>query len=601
MSQAEALDEDSEVSLQRQRQEQLGELVDHCVEDGIDALIDALMSLGKTHAAAHVAARTDHKVTVFTRLWDTREQVKKEAMENTGLSENEIIVLPSMNKHCESMAEGARHRELIRTIQTQGATAKDIHDQLQKNIECQNEEAPCTYSKMCDFDPDEKKLIIGHPAHAYVESYKTDRAVLVDEDAASAYEDEIPSANVDAAINNLLDHESMGGIVDFDKKNEVYNLGLSEQAELVAELKMGDMVHSEYAMSQHGGRADSEMLLIHLLDNRRLEQSRIRRTEFDNGATIVSDYDDNGTVSVRRPPNFDMTSCVIALDGTPTHDMWENRLGTQLEHIKFMSTQEREHYVKEILGYSVYQTTDARKPYGSGEHCNPKEVFTLMESIHRKHGQKAAMITSKNAREKIQGKPRIIRQFAKVEHDLYFQNLRSKNDLKEFNLLAVVGSPSTGHAEVERLAAHDGYDVKITGRGNAKDFGDHGYRYFKHNAHNEVAQAIFRVGRADDIEASDIYVHTCCIPDWVPATDVSTHVRNRTKQERLTIHAMMDAEAATTKTITEKVDHTRETVRRHLENLAVDGYIEKKSSGQSSFWIDIGLADAPYWGQMNLN
>lgn len=600
MSEAGKLDEASEVSLQRQRQEQLGELVDHCVEHEIDALIDALMSLGKTHAAARVAARAGHKVTVFTR-WDTRDQVKQEALENTGLSEDEIVVLPSMNKHCESMAEGTGHRELIKTIQSQGATAKDIHDQLQINIECQNEEAPCTYSKMCDFDADEKKLIIGHPAHAYVESYKTDRAVLVDEGAASAYEDEIPSAKVDAAINNLLDNEAMEDIIALETKSEIHNLSSNEREELVAELKEGEMIHSEYAMSQYGGRADSEMLLIHLLDNQRLEQSHIRRTEFDNGSTIVSDYDNDGTVSVRRSPNFDMASCVIALDGTPTHDMRENRLGTDLEHIEFMTTEQREHYVNEILGYSVYQTTDARKPYGSGKHCNPKEVFTLMESIHRKHGQKAAMITSKNAREKIQGKPRTIREFAKIDHELYFQNLRSKNDLKDFDLLAVVGSPSTGHAEIERLAAHDGYDVKITGRGNAKDFGDHGYRYFKHNAHNEVAQAIFRVGRGEDIETSDIYVYTCCIPDWVPTTDVSTRIRNRTNKERLTIQAMKDAEAATTKTITEKVDHSRETVRRHLDNLAIDGYVEKSASGQSSFWIDDGLADAPCWGQMDLN
>jgi len=600
MSEAKPLDEHSDESLQRQRQEQLGKLVDFCVEHGIDALINALMSLGKTHAAAHVAARTGHKVTVFTRLWDTREQVKKEAMENTGLSEDEIVILPSMNKHCESMAKGARHRDLIKTIQTQGATAKEIHEQLQENIECQNEDAPCTYSQMCDFDADEKKLIIGHPGHAYVESYKVDRAVLVDEDAASAYEDEIASSNVDAAINTLANHDSMEEIIDFEKRSEIHDLGVREKVALIDELEAREMYNSEYALSRRGGRADSIMLLYHILEYDRFEKSRIRRTEFDDGTTIVSDYDNDGTFSIRRPPNFEMASCVIALDGTPTHDMWENRLGVELEHKEFMSTEEREHYINEILGYNVFKTSDARKPYGSGEHCNPKEVFTLMESIYRKHGRKAAMITSKNARDKIRGRPNIVEQFAQVDHDLYFQNLRSKNDLKDFSLLAVVGSPSTGHAEVERLAAHDGFDVKITGRGDNKDFDEHGYRYFKHNAHNEVAQAIFRVGRADDIEASVIYVHTRCIPDWVPVTDVSNKIRNRTKKEKLTIHAMMDAGGATTKTITEMVDHSRETVRRHLNNLSVDGYVEKSASGQSSFWIDTGLDDAPYWGQMDL-
>jgi hypothetical protein len=78
MSEAEPIDYESDVSPQRQRQQQLGDLVDRCVEDGVDALIDALMSLGKTHAAANVASRTGRKVTVFTRLWNTREQIMKE-------------------------------------------------------------------------------------------------------------------------------------------------------------------------------------------------------------------------------------------------------------------------------------------------------------------------------------------------------------------------------------------------------------------------------------------------------------------------------------------------------------------------------------------
>lgn len=600
MSETEPIDYESDTSPQRQRQEQLGKIVDHCVEHGIDALIDALMSLGKTHAAAHVAARTGHKVTVFTRLWDTREQVMEEALENTGLSEDEIVILPSMNKHCESMAEGAKHVELLQTIQGQGATAKDIHDRLQMNIECQNEEAPCTYSQMCDFEPDDVKLIIGHPAHAYVESYKEGRAVLVDEDAASAYENEIASDAVESAISHLADHDSMEEIISFENMSEIDELDDEAKDELKEELEAREMYNSEFGLSRQGGRADSMMLLYHLLNHERLDDSRIRRTELDDGTTIVSDYADDGTFSVRRPPNFDMASCIIALDGTPTQDMWENRLGTELEHKEFMNSEERQHYVKDILGYNVFQTSDARKPYGSGEYCNPKEVFTLMESIYRKHGKKAAMITSKNARDKVRGRPNIVEQFAQVEHDLYFQNLRSKNDLKHFDLLAVVGSPSTGHAEVERLAAHDGYDVDITGRGDDKDFGEHGYRYFEHNAHNEVAQAIFRVGRADDIQSSDIYVHTRCIPDWVPVKNVSGRVRNRTKKEMLTIHAMMDAGGATTKTIAEMVDHSRETVRRHLDNLSVDGYVEKSASGQSSFWVDDGLDDAPYWGQMDL-
>lgn len=101
------------------------------------------------------------------------------AVENTGLSEDEVKILPSMQ-------ERARHKELIETLQSNGATAKDIHENLQFSIECQNEEAPCTYTQMCDFDADDIKLIIGHPSHAYVESYKKDRVVLIDEDAASS-------------------------------------------------------------------------------------------------------------------------------------------------------------------------------------------------------------------------------------------------------------------------------------------------------------------------------------------------------------------------------------------------------------------------------
>jgi hypothetical protein len=599
MSETEPIDYESDVSPQRQRQQQLGDLVDRCVEHGIDALVDALMSLGKTHAAAHVVSRTGRKATVFTRLWDTREQIMKEAVENTGLSEDEVKILPSMNMHCESMQEGARHRELIEELQNNGATAKDIHESLHLSIECQNEEAPCTYTQMCDFDVDDIKLIIGHPSHAYVESYKKGRVVLIDEDAAAAYEQVISSGAAESAITNLAAHDMMDGVIDFEKKSEIYDMSPVDKVELIEDLKKFDLYDSQLALSHQGGRADSVMLLLHLLDYDRLDKSRIRRTGFEDGATVVSDFNDEGDFSIRRSADFSMTSCVIALDGTPTHEMWENRLGTDLEHIRFMDDDEREHYITEILGYNIYQTSDSRKPYGSGKYCDPKEVFTLIESIHRKHGRKTAVITSKNARDKIQDNHNVLEQHSD-NYDLYFNNLRSKNDLKNHDLLAVIGSPSTGHSEVERLAAHDGFDVKITGRGDNKDFGKHGYRYFQHIAHNEIAQAIFRAGRGEDITASYIYVHSNCIPDWVPVENVASRIRNRTPQEHHTIRAMMELEAADTATVDEHVDHTRSTTMRHLDNLAADGYLEKTAEGRSSFWIDDGLKDAPYWGQMDL-
>jgi hypothetical protein len=452
---------------------------------------------------------------------------------------------------------------------------------------------------MCDFDADDIKLIIGHPAHAYVESYKKGRAVLVDEDAAEAYEQVISSGAVESAITHLAGHDSMEDIIDFEKKSEIHDLSAVEQVELIGALEKHDLYDSQLALSRQGGRADSAMLLLHLLEYERFPDSRIRRTEFDDGATIVSDFNDEGDFSVRRSPDFDMASCVIALDGTPTPAMWGNRLGISLEHIRFMDDDEREHYINEILGYNIYQTSDARKPYGSGEYCDPKEVFTLLESIHRKHGKKTAVITSQKAREKIQDKHNVLDQHSD-NYDLYFNNLRSKNDLKDHDLLAVIGSPSTGHSEIERLAAHDGFDVNITGRGADKDFGEHGYEYFEHVAHNEIAQAIFRAGRGEDITLSYIYVHSNCIPDWVPVTNVASRIRNRTPEEHHTIRAMMELEAADTKTVAEHVDHTQRTTHTHLDNLAIDGYLEKTANGRSSFWIDDGLEDAPYWGQMEL-
>jgi predicted HTH transcriptional regulator len=116
-----------------------------------------------------------------------------------------------------------------------------------------------------------------------------------------------------------------------------------------------------------------------------------------------------------------------------------------------------------------------------------------------------------------------------------------------------------------------------------------------------TAQAIFRVARSDDIDGAEIFVHTAAIPNWIPVEYVSDEkIRVRTDEEHMSIQAVEELEVATTAEIADMVDHGERCVRKHLNNLAREGYVEKREERGKAVWRDAGLEEVCWWGEVDL-
>lgn len=577
----------------------------------------ALMGLGKTYGAATVIELLDdgQQLTVYTKLWDTREQIKAYAIEDTELTEEDIKILPTLDRHCGSFETEENEvgddipvhpheYKRLSAARSNGATASAIHES-ETHLPCK-EDGDCEYNIRMSFDPDDFDLIIGSPQHAHVETYNEERCILIDEDAADSYEEDIPAGPVNKSVNYYLGQEDKIGV---DSKEELSDLdprGKLEVLEYVSE--EANMFDPELAINTSGGRADSAALVRAILEYETLEKSGFERANFtdsDGGEiTTVRDTQNAEDMTIRRPPTFRDNHALVALDGTPHISMWEGRLGRNLEYGKVLDEEQTRYYISELLNYNVYQTSRNMNPYSSGEHASLPQVFALLAAVTEEYGERVSLTTSMRVRDMLKkDKPNVYNEYV---HDdcLYYNGLRSHSEYEDYGLGVVAGCQFTGDRVVQRLAALDGHDVPPRdGKGVDASFGEIGDTYYRHESHASTAQAIFRLGRGEDVGGADIFVHTANIPDWIPiegVVDKDEKIRVRQSNEREVMMALQDMEAATTATIEDMVDCSDDTVRRHLDNEAIDGYVEKTTDRGRTLWIDNGLEDANWWGEVPL-
>lgn len=582
-------------------------------KDGDDALIDLLMALGKTYWAGHLVRELpDHQIAVYTRQWSTREDIYEYAIGCPEIDDNDVVILPTLQRHCDTYDEQEypEWTEAIQTLQRQGATVSDIHEYYSTTMPCQDG-GRCTYQRKADFNRDTTDLIIGSPQHAYVESYNEGRVVIMDENSAGSYETELTDDEVTTAISQFLQTEPE---IDAETLADLRHMTLSEQADVIEHIthRSGGIIDSRLGISPKGRRADSPLLVLGKLDNRRMPKSKFARAEIEisGGRTaIFLDDEKEGGVTIRKPPALHTCRNVIALDGTPHHEMWETCLDRTLDYHRFLSDKERREYIRDILGYRIIQTTSSINPYSSGDYVQERQILALLEHAYRWHGDgtlrggtPVPFISSQSAQDKV-------RAFAETQYEefvssdeLYFNKVRSHNELANEIGLVIGGSRHPGDREIQRRAALDGYDIpEGQGRGANKTYGEDGDRYYHHEVYATTAQAIFRVARSDDVDGAVIFVHTAAIPDWVPVGYVSDEkIRVRTDEEHLTIKALEEQEVAKTAEIADMVDHGDRCVRKHLDNLAREGYVEKREERRKAVWIDAGLDEVCWWGEVDL-
>jgi hypothetical protein len=585
------------------------ELIKRAVASGEYHLLWILMGLGKTYTAGNLPAdpSVSTPITVLTRQVDTREQVEAYALE-AGLDASKIKVLPRFFEECPTAAGDYNDEkvesgsditwaDLMELLQSQGVSPSEIHERLGNNLPCQRS-GRCPYSRACDFDIDEIELLVGHPVHAYVPSYVADRAVLFDEVAAQEFYYEVENETYTTAITTFLSDLDIPA-TSFDDLIRASETERSKWSQAVED--RDELIDPELGYTRSGCRADAPLLTLGVLTGTPvttgdLTLDNLRRSEIGNRVVL---YDEgkgknDPLMMVRNPPDpLSGAAAVVAMDGTPTQAVWEGGLGLDLEVTEFMNAAERQHYIQDVLGYNIIQLTPNRTVPAAKPQNVKRWVFNgYLHEITEKHNRKPALITPKKTKNsKIDGR-------YVSNKELHHGKVRSHSELEDETLLAVLGSLHPGDRAIQRLAALDGYAVESNGkRGVEKSYGKIGDVYYRHEVHNEVAQAIFRVGRKADLPEAVIYVYTCLIPEWVPRDIVDTTPQRWPDATDEIADILQEREAATKQLLVNRTDCSERTIGRRLRQLRRHAYVDDVE-GMSGYkeWVDKGLDERNPYG-----
>jgi hypothetical protein len=234
------------------------------------------------------------------------------------------------------------------------------------------------------------------------------------------------------------------------------------------------------------------------------------RARLGDGAVGLYDRE-NATVWLLRPPTDTYDRCTIALDGTPTPEMWNLALGENLEHREVLDEDERRRYVRDALNLQVVRTTDAIKPYNSDEYVAVDRDGALLEAVRDEHGQRPDRITTATARDEYDAAGLL----ELVDDTQHYGNVLGSNRLGDSRLGVAIGSNHYGDGFVERWGAYANRTVERgEGKGAELSYGAFGDRVLTHMREHETLQAVMRFGR--DGNGAVVYAHTDTLPEWVP-------------------------------------------------------------------------------------
>lgn len=574
------------------------------------------MALGKTWTAGNLPADpdVDKPITVFTKEIDTREQILEHAIK-AGVDPDRIKRLPVFNRWCPTAKGDYNDKELadydvkwskfVKGLQEQLVPPSIIHKRMGQHIPCQHD-GKCPYSAACDFDPEDYDLLIGHPVHANIESYCLDRITLFDEDAGDAFEYVVKPEKYMKAINVFLENHADIDATSFDDLIRATDVQRDGWKMDILEREM--LVDPEIGYSKNGGRADAPLLALGVLngepvENDQVTDTNLRRTKIGKIVVLYDEGKGRGDpcITVRNPPAPIRSAwSVVVMDGTPTTDVWNGRLGLDLNYADdFMTDDERAHYVRDVLGYNIVQLTDDETVFAAkAENCCRWKFNGYLHEISEKHDRKVPTITS------LQAKESIIHGKYVANKELHLGKVRSHSELEHETLLADLGALHPGDRAIQRLAALDGYAIESNGeKGVDKSYGEIGDRYYHHMVHNEVAQAIFRVARDGNMTGADIYVYTACIPEWIPREVVDERPIKWSDEMKHTQRILKREDSVTVDQLADEVGISERAAREQLYTLrdlnAVDSMTGYRS--RTKRWYDTGIATLNPFGKFSID
>ena len=447
-----ATDDARDLSIKAARDRTTNAIAD-AYDQHYQVLVEALPTMGKSYGAVKAAAETGQQVTILTGC-GRKEQYQqfRDWADEHGLSR---YTLPAFTHDCDTAngEHGAEWRERVMDWYRRGATPKEIHllaeSVLGRPLPCQEHEGQeCKYMGKWQVNFDKYDILIGYYAHAHNQKVTQGRTVVFDEFPGGAYET-VLSGRVERAVSYWL---SQHDAVPFDDYTDLLENRSDDQrrADALAWFLDRDLDADEtHVFDDPSAHAAAPLAVFALLSAADLENS-VEVADLDDVGTAVRNRAD-GTLTILRPPALDYASGVVALDGTPTTEMWETALDTRLNHRPVLSDAERAEYIRDALNLHLVRTTDAVKSYSAGEteianRVSLAEDTALLEGIADHHGQRPAVITTARA-EHVYDDEGVLNLASATKH---YGNVLGSNEFDDTRLGAVLGSRNFGPNYVKK-------------------------------------------------------------------------------------------------------------------------------------------------------
>jgi len=591
------------------------------------ALVEALPTLGKTYGTVKAAAETGEPVTILTG----RGNVEQYAQLKEWCTEFDLkyYTLPAFTRDCPTANgdHGEDWKDTVRDWYDRGATPQEIHAHaeyhLGKPLPCQaHEHQECPYSSAWRFEPDDYDVLIGHYLHAYNQSEKVGmgRSVVIDEFSGDAFERALGGPILKGAVTYYLQTEPG---IPFDDYTELLEHRDDDErrAEALATLTDGELdTDSESVFQDSAAHADAPLAVFTILAASADDLGNgLERAPFPNDDPRVGVYDragvfsftgdGTGDVRVLDPPPLNYTRSLVALDGTPTKDMWELSLGTRLNHRQVLSEPERRDYIRDGLNLNVVRTTEYVKPYNSPEHVNPDHDAALLEAVRGRHDEKPGLITTRTALNEyddagvlaFDADDGVVRD-GPVSRAKWRGDVLGSNQFADTRLGVVTGSNHFGDGYIKKWGAYHGRAVERNDeKGADLSYGRFGDRVLAHMQEHDTLQAVMRFGR--DGNGAVVYCHTNTLPEWLPLAGEGRVLSTRSDGERQVLAAVEDLDEWRTPEIAAHpdVDIGERQVFNVLADLAGDGVLTREWDGRGYSWTDDGLDELNDHGEVDLS
>lgn len=505
------------------------------------AVIDAIMSSGKTYGSIKAAADLDQPAAYFAPRLDLYDQAETYARE-VGIPDDEILKLPSIQRDCPTWQgeHGDEWEQKVKALYYRGVQPKTLHTLL--DLPCTGDEHDddlCHYEERWQAEFDDYQLIIGHYKHAHLPIVTGGRHLIFDEEVADAYSERLAGSELAQSINTFLSFAKSPPVDSFDaalrQENKSQVLAWFDRPEWDWEPDQRNVVR----LAERSGEApDYHALAPHALYTIYTASSvdsdnddypfRLTTIPGANNRALhfaTSEQEGERYVEVRMTPELSYAQSVVALDGTPlvrkldsgrsVPGEWQRALGVDLEHRRILQDPARKQYLRDTLNHTYVQTSPHVKPYSSGNYANPEEDAALLHGVRETFGDgdPPLVFTPKTVAESYTDMGFIEQGLA--DEFNWPGNIRGTDRYGSERVLVQLGSTHHGDHELRRRAAWLRTPVYPEGKGRDRDYGSGvGRAVYRQMAEAQTLQNVLRVGR--DGGGAIVVLHTSVFPDWLP-------------------------------------------------------------------------------------